>query len=454
MRVADSQRIRANKLLGADNDRQRFARSQKLYKNALENYEESLLYDETGNPEVFHKFGFTFLLQDPPNLDAAKGMFQKGIKIYGDSWTQYRLKQDKSETKEDISGDAYEITKRIRRIAAQTKEDQYLDAILGLEDPRPKDDFALTLSGIGLVYFLDGIKNRVSVLEAEDKTFALAIKYLEAAEKFAAHKRAKAADSFLDKLRDYFDLFEIIEPTPHAILLARVYLYQARELEIRGHPKLASLRLQNAQDALERVRIYYAEEPRFLTEIARLQFLRYQVSKSREDLDLALKSLEGIKTDSASYWDARTTNLIRGNVLLELKKVKEAISVILDLRDRDPMDPEGILLQARQHALENEFEKVEDDLLVLFTDETRGDDDRLLMAAGRIYFDMGLHDKAKDYFLKASYVDPKDIQVNYYLGQAYKSLGDEKNMSICFQRVANIDVSSDYAKEILPILNN
>lgn len=493
MKMGDSQRIKGQKLLTEDNERARFKNADRLYRKAIENYDEAILY-EVPHLEVYYKKGYSYLLLNPPQLEGAWSCFEAGLSKteYHKEWTLSRKDDDtkapvrdqrtKEQKEADLKAaqsdtmspgaaaatptpapevqkaaatDSLKVQVAIQKLSKQAEEESFLDLLNDIPEPNPNETLSNILSGLGLCYFLKGIQDRTPVDSSEDKTFSLAAKYLEVADKFSQHPDTVQPTSMMDKLQNSLDLLEIIQPVPASVLLARVHLYLARRLKDKGQEGLALNRLANAEDALEKVKIYYDDEPFFRTELAQLHYLRYQVTKKeQEHLEKAWKAMDGMK-DPPGYYEAHHANLLKAEIQLERKDLDPAGKTLTDLLYLDPEDGKTLLLEARRIALkDNDFAKVKDIFERMLTREEFKGNLEFLLETGHIYSLMGLHENAKDQYLSASYVEPKDIQTLYYLGMSYKALNDKKNSDICFKRVMSIDITSTFAKEVAPFVES
>ena len=477
MRVADSQRIKATKVLLYDSSKDRFSNSEKLYKKAIDNYNESLLYDETGNPSVFHKKGFTLLMLPSPDVGGAEGSFRDGVRVLK---TRLRLdaskpvagspsgsgssaeppkegapvfKREKQDTSETPTKPAATSSSGAKEAEARTDEEIAIDTELAFAETKTSDkgskneDYALVNSGLGICHFYKGIR------EHKDEEFRVAAKYFRLAEKWTAHPSTmkQKAHGFVQKILASLDLDEIVEPTPHSVLLARVHCFQAKKLLERGLDKLATSMLDNAQDALDSVKVFYERDARFVAEQAQVHFLRKEYAKCI-----------GILADLAgtlSYADMKVAQTLKARALIESAKYDDALTVVNDLLDREPDEVGALLLRARIHAAKDKdaFKNVNDDIDAVFAREINKQNVNLLMEAGDVYMGMRGSDnsekkKAKAYYIQAYYIDPKNIRTNFLLGKAYQALGDQENWHQCFQRVCKIDPSSSYCREVRPLL--
>ena len=464
MRVADSQRIKAMKLLAFETAKERFDTAKKLYLKAIENYNESILYDDVGNPSVFHKKGFTLLLLPEPDLHSAENSFKDGIRLKKnkvqqeaqqsppppkDETTPAPFKKDKQDLTETDKAPQSPTKPTDPGAEARTDEEIQLDNDLGLaeEFTRKDEDFALMNCGLGLVHFMRGVRE----IKKEEEEFRVAIKYFRYADKLSRHPSyVKKAGGVINKILVWFDLDEIVEPVPHAVLLARLHNYRARKLIERGQEKLAENALANAQDALDLVKVFYSKDARFFAEQADIHFLRKEPTK-------CLSVLAEIEANRAPqcYSDIKFTGTLKAKALIQGNKYDEALAVVNDLLDRESGEVQSLVLRAQIYSIKKMYKEASDDVDSLFAKEANKQNLYLLMETGDIYMTMGgaeSNQKAKSYYIQAFYLDPKNIRINYLLGKAYQAVGDASNMRECFQRVVKIDPSSSYGKDAMLLL--
>lgn len=486
MRVGDSERIKAMKLLTYDTSKDRFSNSTKLYLKAIDNYRESIMYDESGNPMVYHKLGFTLLLLPEPDLGGAEREFKNGIKLKKgkqDQATQAATssggtptpsesgggfrkdKQDTSDTPAP-SASAAPSGPRDPGAEARSEEEVVVDNDLSLAENYAKkdEDFALMNSGLGMVHFLRGIATK------KDDELRLATKYFRLADKFSGHPTSKkGAQGTLQKILASFDLEEIVDPTPHMVLLARVYNYSAGKNIDAGKRQLADSDLVKATDALDAVKMFYEKEPRYLAELAHIHFLK-------EEWDKCVSVLKSIAA-TQGYADLKVTNTMRCRALIKLalqksggernKLLEEAMGVVQDLLDREPDDPRAMLLRAACYAYQEprNYTEMKSNIDQVFSVQKNKENHLLLMEAGDVYMALGEDDKkqAKSFYQQAFYIAPRDVKINYLLGKAYQALAAVKstpedqasntaNMKECFGRVCKIDPSSKYCLEVAPLV--
>ncbi|MBI4858732.1 MAG: hypothetical protein HY815_00420 [Candidatus Riflebacteria bacterium] len=466
MRMADSQRIKAMKLLLFDSGKDRFKNARKLYENAINNYRESIMYDDTGNPMVYHKLGYTLLMLQPPDINGAENEFRVGIKLKKGKIAQAIEQEKKKEEKKDdgvssggLKKDKQDLSETEKKSAptdtksrdpsaeARTEEEIALDNDLGPAETyaRKDEDYALMLSGVGLCKFLRGIRDK------RDEEFKVAVKYHRLAEKYTTHPSTvnKKAAGVMQKILAYFDLDEIIDPTPHSVLQARVYLYQARQLFDQGQEALGDAAMGNAADALELIRVFYAKDSRFLTAQAEWHFVKKEYTKCLAAL--------GEITAAQSYADQKVTSVLKSRALLATGDGEKAFAAVSDILDREPDDSQALLLRAAARAAnkkDTKFQDIQLDVDTVFSSEANQQNLKLLLEAGDIFMSMGESERkrAKDYYIKAYYIDTKNIKANYLLGKAYQALGDQDNLKICFSRVCSIDPTSSYCKDVKALI--
>jgi uncharacterized protein HemY len=306
---------------------------------------------------------------------------------------------------------------------------------------------------MGLIHFLRGIQYK------KNEEHQLAAKYFRLADKWSTHPSWQRKQSTFSKLLSSFDLEEIVDHTPHMVMLARVHNYQAQRYLEQGQAVLADSEMTKASDALEAVKIFYEKEPRYLAELAQYHFLR-------KEYDKCLSTLKSI-TATQGYADLKVTNTLKARAMIEIarqksgaegkKLIEETMAIVNDLLDREPEDHKALLLRAACYAYEKNYTEMKSTIDQVFANPKATENPMLLIDAGDIYFSMNEEDakkQAKNYYQKAFYITPREIRVNYLLGKAYHALGDTGNMKECFGRVCKIDGNSSYCKEVEPLISS
>jgi hypothetical protein len=470
MRVADSQRIKAMKLLTYDSSKDRFANARKLYVKAIDNYNESIMYDDAGNPMVYHKLGFAQLLLDPPDIGNAEQAFLRGIRIKRGAIDQAIQAQKEKDAAKSGGGGGGDVTSgrgdqkqsldegdpskpkgdgkpKGPAAEARTEEEVKVDTELAFAEGYAKkdEDHALMQCGMGLCRFIRGIRDK------REEDFRVAIKYFKLADRYSSHPNYYKKAGWTQKVLASFDLEEIVQPTPHNVLQARVHVYQAQKLQEKGQDALADSLLANAQDALDAIKLFYEKEPRFLAEQAQIHLLKKDHAKVLSCLG-EIKSTQG-------YADLKVTHTLKARALIATGKYDEALAVVTEqLLDRDPEDQGAMLMRAAIHASRKppQYQETKADLDEVFSKPANKENPFLLMEAGDIYFAMGEAEResAKRYYIQAYYIMPKDIRVNYKLGKAYQALGDTANMKICYERACKIDSTASFCKEVAALIES
>ena len=483
MRVGDSERIKAMKLLTYDTSKDRFTNATKLYAKAIENYRESIMYDDVGNPMVYHKLGFTLLLLPEPDLPGAEREFKNGIKLKKGKIDQAAqaaasggtppasegsapFKKDKQDISEGPApAAAAPAGPKDPGAEARSDEEIIVDNDLSLAEgfSRKDEDLALMNSGLGMVHFLRGIAQK------KEEELRLSTKYFRLADKCSAHPNFKRASGTFQRLLSSFDLEEIIDPTPHMVLLARVYNYSASKNIEAGRRTLADSDLVKATDALDSVKMFYEKEPRWLAEQAMVHFLK-------EEWDKCIAVLKSISA-TQGYADLKVTNTLLCRAMIKLaltksgaeknKLIEEAMGVVQELLDREPDDARAMLLRAACYAHQEprNYTEMKSNIDQVFNVAKNKENPLLLEEAGDIYMVLSDDDKkqAKSYYQQAFYITPRAVKINYLLGKAYQALSQIKstaedqasntaNMKECFGRCCKIDPSSKYCQEVAPLV--
>lgn len=393
MRIGDSHRIRATKLLARDTAPDRFEKAQAAYEKAIEYYRDSLVYDDRGNPSVYHKAGFTYLQLDPPQLDKAKKIFEKGIEI-----------------KTDIA----------EKEGRRDRIDETLD-----------EDYSRYKAGLGTVLFLTGIRTKdASLLDKALSEYTIADN--------TAKGSSLGAGGMFDSLLDRFNLREILTPVPVKVLMARVYLYRARKNIERGQSSLAQNDLKLAIEAAEETLEDSPEDSRALAELARAKFLQKDYKKALEYVESA---------EEREDYAARVENqILHAQCMLKLDKADEALAIFQDILTADSTNVKARVGRAHAYARKGDQQAATADVEEFLRLDSK--DPRLYLEAGRIFLTLKRYDLAVNRLLKGYYIDPSDIELNYYLGLAYEGIGKVPEMKDCFSRVLNLDPTSTFSDKV------
>ncbi|MBI4871376.1 MAG: hypothetical protein HY814_07400 [Candidatus Riflebacteria bacterium] len=445
MRIGDSHRIRGSKILEYDTTEKRFKNAQDAYRRAIEYYRDSLLYDQVGNPDVYHKFGYTFLQLSAPDLDGAKGQFEAGLKFK-------REKADKESRTDSLNSTTDE-------------------------------DYSQMNSGMGTVLFWSAIATK------KEEVLEEALKYYAVAEATTGHPLAKTG-GFMDKVLDWLNLLEQLTPVPPRTLTARVHLYRARKMQERGHPDRAKTDLAQAKEAIEDTYVSYPNDPRAKAEEANLQYLKGEF----ESCVKLLNELEGKR----AYADTVENQILKGRALVELNKPDEAISIFTEIHDRfvmlsatpdtpeapdahkglketikkrdaniketqeqsnlkaaesaekDPVNIKALVGRAHAYAVKGDLQSCKSDIEAFLLLDPQ--DPRLYLDAGKCMMKLKNYESAVTRLLRGYYIDPKDITINYWLGKAYMESGKKAEMRDCFSRLFQLDPTSEFAKEVSSFL--
>jgi len=403
MRVGDSHRIKGMKTLAYDKTQKRFASARKSYKRALEYYDDSVLYDEMGNPEVFFKAGETCLLLNPPRINDAETQFKWGLSVM----------RKKFDIENVTSADSIEIT---------SSGIQFINVDNAV--------YSQLHAGMGLASFLRGIK------EHEVGRFDIALEYLEIADETA--KGYKGGDTgFVSKILDWFNLSEIVTPTPVAVLRAQVYLYRARWCLKKGGDREAKLYFDEAEASLLSVKNRFGDDSRLLAEYTRLHYLKKEYDKCNQYLDRILETK--VYADKVNY------TILRGNIFNETGDYDDAIRMFSEILELDPSNREALVGRSMSYARKGRTIEALGDLEDFLGQDT--EDPQLYLHAGAVYSTVKQFTSAEQMLLKAFYIDPNDIEINFELGNLFRKLGKKTEMDGAYKKVIRISPLSSYAKE-------
>lgn len=460
MRIGDSRRIKGLKVLGYATTEDRFDKAEKFYKMAIDNYKDAIMYDDAANPSVYHKMGFTLLLYRKLDLVGAENTFRDGLRVKrrlidkaiaagggkradssssGASGPKDKT-ADLDDKKPEKPKSASEAETR-KKIQQRSDEEVALDLELEKEELIVKrdEDYALYHSGLGMVMFLRGIKER------NDDLLQLAIKYFRVADRFSLHPKFVRKEGVVQKVLQWLDLDEISGPVPYKVLEARVWHYKARKLLERGLKVLAGSALTDAADALEMAKGYYPRDARYQTELASHHSLKKEYSKT-------LAVLGEIK-ENVGYSDVRASDLLRAQSLLrtgEAKNIAPAMEIADSLLDKHATDTQALLVKAHGYALRGSSDSANLAAVVevVLKDKDNSDNPYVHDEIAQCFNGMRDHQRAKRHFLQAYQKDPKNVFFLYHLGNVYQALGESGNMKDCYLKLIQIEPSSEYAEEV------
>ena len=401
MRIGDSNRIKGMKILAYDKTQKRFRRARSHYKSALQYYEDSILYDELGNPEVYYKAGETCLLLNPPNLRTAASFFKDGLKAM-------RKIFDK---------------KGVTSVGKVEKTSS------GIEYVIVKDrDYAQLHAGMGLVNYLKGVATQ------NNARFGKAIEYLEIADQSAPPSRVSES-GFISQIMDWFNLRELVTPTPIPVIMAKVLNYRGKLAQKKGMDSLADSYFSQAKEYLDRVKRRHPKDTRLLAEYTRLYYLSGDMEKCTQYLDEIINTK--IYADKVNYM------LLKGEVLNKTGQHDQAIKIFTDILDIDPENVRALIGRSMGYAKKGELGAALADLENFLSLDT--EDPQLFLAAGKIYNTLKQFSSAEQMFLKAYYKESKDIEINYLLGKLYTRMGKKEQAKTAFERVINLGPTSSFA---------
>ena len=408
------------KVLAEDTSNTRFAKARKSYKRAIEYYKESILYDEQGNPEVYHKLGETHLLMEPPALRKAKTAFKRGIDEIGLILQSKDLKSEDC-TETTSKNITYLHLVDVNYSQTSMNESKYLEI---------KRLYSQMHAGMGLVSFLEGVSS------GDESCFGVAMEYFDLGEAMGPKLRKPPVAS-LDSLWDLLDLSEVVNPVPVQVTRARLLLYRAKVSLDKGMKVLADSYLSVALDNLEQVEAIFPKDSRLLAEFTRYYFLKEDFAKCSEYLNRII--------DTEVYADKVNYKLLKGDIYIKTGKYDSAVTVFTEILDLIPDSSHALVGRSLASAKKGDLTSALSDLETFLSGNS--EDPRLFISAGHVYFILKQYVSSEQMFLKAYYKRPKDIEINFYLGKLYRVMGRKEQMKEAFQRVMRIGRSSTFAKE-------
>ena len=195
MMRGDSFRIKGMKVLAEDKSDSRFEKARKNYEKAIGYYNESILYDERGNPEVFYKLGETYMLLEPPDLKNARSAFKNGLDQLKKGFLAHGLKSEaySETTSNDLS---YLNIGGVKHTSTDYNEREF---------SKRRDLYAQMHAGMGVVNFLKGVET------GESGYFAKAMEFFDVGESISS-KLKKPEVASLETLWDFLNLSELVHP--------------------------------------------------------------------------------------------------------------------------------------------------------------------------------------------------------------------------------------------------
>ena len=421
----DSYRIQGMKILSEDKTDGRFDKARNSYKKAIDYYNESVLYDERGNPEVYYKLGETYLLMAPPDLRRAKNAFSSGISQMGKSFAAHNLKSE-----------AYSETTSLEITYLNIGSVKYKQTTYGERRYKAvKSMYGQLHAGMGLVFFLKGIAS------GDTSRFAHSMEYFDISEGIAPELKKPEVAS-LDGLWNYLDLSELVHPIPVQVLRARLLNYRAKVAIDKGMQRLADSYLSMAKDNLDHVERVFPNDSRLLAEFTRYYFLKEDFAKCSEYLNKII--------DTEVYADKINYNLLKGDIYTKTDKFDSAVGVFTEVLEVIPDNSHALVGRSLASANLGDMTSALADLEAFL--DGKSEDPALYISAGRVYFILKQYVSAEQMFLKAYYKLPDDIEINFELGKLYRVMGKKEQMVRAFKRVVKLGEGSSYAQEAKAML--
>ncbi len=419
MRIGDSLRIKGMKILATERTRKRFKEARECFRRALSYYDDSILYDPTGNPEVYYKYGFTYLLLDPPDTRSAKAKFEQGADVIKkNAIAEGRVSE--GDTEKTSSGIEY------------------------LEYGDPDHNYPMMFSGLGYTTFLE------AVASDKDEDFDKAIDYTRVAmhlEELANKARpmspaAKKVMGYIDRFMDWLNLRELVSPTPFPVQLAQIYNYLAERAQKRGQEKLAAIYLKESEDVLEQAGFRYEKDSRYLGELCHLYFLKGDLEKCRKYVDSLLEEI-------TSYSDKIYYSLLKAEILVRLGKYNSAVELCNNILEAEPSNARAAIIRAEALAHVS-TDKTDLSLAMMDLENIASQhekDSRILIEIGKVYMVLSKYELAESMFLKAYYIEPDNVEILHNLATLYKRTYKKEKMKEVFRKLLRVSPTSKYAEE-------
>jgi tetratricopeptide (TPR) repeat protein len=450
MKVGDSKRIAALKLLSYDTKESRFLTAQKRFRTAIGYYKDSILYDEFSNPEVYYRRGFTYLMltpadvyEDAENRRAARNSFLAGLDIIRGNYDREKGNQTSEmiQLEQDVRREL-QVTQDIAGLTPVPKGDSKdsgddSDDYLDFSD----ENYARLHAGLGQVDFLEAVGNN------KDTSYKVALFHFLLADRASKRRRRRSGKpSLKTRIMNFFNLEEIMEDIPYIVEVAKIHNFMALSFRRSGNSKLVSSHFGLAKEALEEAKSEYPNDSRVYAEEARLAF--YQ-----EDFEKALVDIKKVLSETDFYADKREFLLLKGQILNKMKnmkKVDEAIEAFQWVLDREPSAIEAMLGRAMSFALKGDRTSATADLAVVL--QGREKDPLMLQRVGDVYLTLGDRHSASASLLKAFYIDKDDIALVFKLGKVKVDLNETEDARDLLEKVIAMNSTSEWATEARKLL--
>lgn len=443
MKIGDSKRIAALKLLSYDTQESRFVTAQKLFRTAIGYYKESILYDERSNPQVYYRQGFTYLMltpadayEDTQNRRAAAGAFLKGLDTIrrnfdeaktGETSEMIQIEHDvrtELQIKSDIPG----------ATPVPEGEEGSIEAIAEFTD----ENYARMHAGLGQSAFLDAVGKN-----AED-SYKLALYHFTLAHRTSSRRARRGKQGSLkNKVMNFFNLAEIMEDIPYIVEIAKVHNFMALTYRRQGRTKLVEDHFKRAKDALDEARSEFPGDPRVNAEAARLAF--YQ-----RDYNKALVAIEKVLAETDFYADKREFLILQGQIFNEMKKSDEALLAFQWVLDHEPGATQALLGLSRAYAHKGERTSATAGLTTVLQGQEK--DPHILRQVAEVYLALNDRQAAAKYLLDAYYIDRKDIELVFRLGELKLQLNETEAARDLLGKVISMNPTSEWAAKARDLL--
>lgn len=442
MKIGDSKRIAGLKLLSFNTAANRFETAQKFFHTAIGYYNDSLLYDELSNPEVYHRAGFTYLLRIPQTQKESKEYRKAARKFFLNGLAKLRRQYDQAGS--ERTAEMIQLEQEVRQELQITGDIDGTTPVPDAEDSGEAvvDDFfqfadpnyARCHAGLGQLSFLEAITDRA---EASYKT---ALFHFKLAERASGRGRKQAgARNLTAKILNFFNLEEITQDVPYIVEVAKVHNFMALSYRRQGKAKLEQDHFKMAKDALDQAKNEFADDPRVYAEDARLSF--YQ-----RDYNKALSAIKKVLSETDFYADKREFMILQGQIYNEMREADEAQKSFQWVLDREPLAIEAVLGRAMAAAIRKDRTSAMADIQAV-KDEGGDEDPYLMRRIADVYLTLGDRLPAATVLLKAYYVDKEDIELVFRLASLKYEMNETQEACDLFKKVLTINLTSDYARK-------
>lgn len=442
MRIGDSKRIAGLKLLSFDTQANRFDRAQAAFHTALGYYQESILYDELSNPEVYHKQGFTNLMivgetpyKQKKLRSAARKAFLNGLKklrFLADQQRSNRtaeMLQAEAEVRQElgIKTDLLGLT------PIPEGEEELADDFSVFQDA----DYARCHAGLGEITFLEAISSR------DELGYKAALFHYMLADRTTPKRARGGKRSFTARVLDFFNLEEINSATPFIVEVAKVHNFMALRYRREGNSKLEQEHFRMAKEALDQAKNEYPDDSRVYAEDARLAF--YQ-----RDYQKAQSAIRKVLAETRFYADKREFKILQGQIFNEMKEADKAQVAFQWVLDHEPAAVPAIVGRGMAAAIRKDRIGALADIATI--QEQAKEDPFLMRQIADIHLELGDRIPAAAILLKAFYKDRNDIELVFKLGKLKYEMNEITEAKDLLKKVIEINPTSEHADEARQIL--